>query len=117
MGESTGVSLAVIKLMGGNVIVGIWLSAIGKIAFRISESDKSRVDIITVIQGNDAVARQGKFFLGYCFEIAKKLHVFRGDGCNNENIRVNVATKGSHFTGVIDTKFLDNDIDVVKLAG
>ena len=45
-----------IKLMGGNVIVGIWLSAIGKIAFRISESDESRIDIITVVQGDNAVA-------------------------------------------------------------
>ena len=109
--------MAVIKLMGGNVIVSIWLSAIGKIALRISESDESRIDIITVIQGDNAVAGQSKFFLGYRFEITKKLHVFRGDGGNNENIRVSVATKGGHFTGVVDTKFLDNDVDVVKLAG
>lgn len=42
--------------------------------------------------------------------------MLRGYGCDNENVRVGVATKGSHFTGVIDTKFLDDNIDIVKLA-
>lgn len=108
--------MAVVKLMSGNVIVSIWLSTVRKIAFRIGKSDESRVDIITVIQGNDAVTRQGKFFLSYCFEIAKKLHVLRRYGCDDENIRVSVATKGGHFTGVVDTKFLDDDIDIMKPA-
>ena len=55
--ESTGISLAVIELMSGDIIVSIWLSTVRKIAFRICESDESRIDIITVVQGNDAVAR------------------------------------------------------------
>ena len=96
MCESTGISLAVIELMSGDVIVSIWLSTVRKIVFRIGKSDESRVDLITVLQGNDAVARYG---------------------CDDENIRVSVATKGGHFTGVIDAKFLDDDIDIMKLAG
>lgn len=39
------------------------------------------------------------------------------DGGDDGNIRANIAAKYSHFTGVINAKFLDDNVEVVLAAG